>query len=165
MDALLRALVDEGRKRILLFALSRAAGRQGAAGGAFRAGALLPPRRHAAVRRSPDLRTPGSSHLVHQWLRHRRRTIAVHPDGAGIGEQEPTVRDGSRRAAEAKSRRAEHAGRRDRRRRVCADWKSRLDDFSTHRSRRAEPPDYRDRTRPSRAVSLEDHRRRAATGD
>ena len=44
-------LVDEGREGLLLLALSRAAEEQGARGRALGPGALLPPRRHAAVRR------------------------------------------------------------------------------------------------------------------
>ena len=49
VDAVLRHLVDQGLQGLLLLALSRAAAGQGARGRAVGPGALLPPRRHAAV--------------------------------------------------------------------------------------------------------------------
>ena len=69
VDAFFRHLVDEGFEGLLLLALSRAAEGQGARGRLVRAGAVLPPRRHAAVRGSADLRAAGSADVVHQ--RHR----------------------------------------------------------------------------------------------
>ena len=61
VGALLRPVVDARLEGLLLLALSGAAGRQGARSGAVGPGDLLPPRRHAAVRRRPDLSAPGSS--------------------------------------------------------------------------------------------------------
>ena len=63
-----RAVVDEGRQGLLLLALSRAARRQGAGGGARGPRPLLPRARHAAGAGPPDL---------HQRPRTRRGSSAA----------------------------------------------------------------------------------------
>ena len=84
VDAVFRALLDEGLEGLLLLALSGAAGREGAAGGAVRPGALLPPRRHAAVRGSPGLRAQRPAGVVHQRLDDRGRQVPadLHFEGS-----------------------------------------------------------------------------------
>ncbi len=69
VDALLRTQVDEGLEGFFLFALSGAARRQSSRSRAVGPGALLPPRRHAAIRRSADLRAQGPPDLVHRRRR------------------------------------------------------------------------------------------------
>ena len=91
LDALLESLVDEGRKGLLLLALSRATEAQGARSRALRAGALLPPRRHAASGRRPRLRAQGSGRLADQRNGDRRRPIPADHDGRRLGQPEPPV--------------------------------------------------------------------------
>ncbi len=56
VDAILRAVVDQGFEGFFLFTLPGAARRQGPRSGAVGTGALLPSGRDAPVRRPPDLR-------------------------------------------------------------------------------------------------------------
>src|SRR5581483_2882673 len=63
--------VDEGRQRVLLRPVSRAAGGEDARGGRPRQEDLLPPARHPAGRRSADLRAHRRADAVHRH-RHRR---------------------------------------------------------------------------------------------
>ena len=92
LDAILRARLDARQQGLLLFALSRAAARQDARGGARRPRALLPPPRHAAGRGPPDLRAARSAVLVRQRHGQRRRAIPADCAVRGCDQQQPAVR-------------------------------------------------------------------------
>ncbi len=97
LDALLEHLVDERLQGLLLLALSGAAQGQGARGRALGSRAVLPPRRHAAVRGSARLRAQGSARLDHHRRGQRRRTVSVRLDVRRLGQQQSPVRRRPRR--------------------------------------------------------------------
>ena len=102
LGALLGSVVDARLKGLLLLAVSRTAGRQGPRSRAVRPGHLLPPRRHAAVRRRPDLSAPGSSGLDRQRDGQRRRPLRFHPHLPRRRQQQPAALHRSRRPGEPK---------------------------------------------------------------
>ena len=99
-------LVDEGREGLLLLALSRAAEEQGARGRALGPGALLPPRRHAAVRgpaRSTSARICRRGSSAAASTEDGRYLLIVMFEG--LGQQQPAVLRRPRRPDGAQHRR------------------------------------------------------------
>ena len=114
LGALLRPVVDARLEGLLLLAVSGAAGRQGARGGAVGPGDLLPPRRHAAIGRRPDLSAAGSPVVDRQRDGQRRRALRVHPHVPRRRQQQPAALHQSRqrRAAERSPRRSSRSSKR-----------------------------------------------------
>ena len=124
-----------------------AARRQGARSGAVGTGALLPSRRHAAVRGSADLRAQGPADVVRRRLRHRGRPLPARHARA----RAPTTRIVSTppisatrciRTSPRRSRRSSRATMPSTRR--FGNEGSVL--FLRTDLRRAEPPGHRDRS-------------------
>ncbi len=114
VGALLRPVVDARLEGLLLLALSGAAGRQGPRSGAVAPGDLLPPPRHAAIRRRPDLSAPGSSGVDRQRDGQRRRALRVHPHVSRRRQQQPAAlhRSRQRRRSRTSPRRSSRSSKR-----------------------------------------------------